>query len=360
MSFLRQPAPHSQPRTRSVPASSAPKLQGEEGFILLWVIFLAVMLLIALAVAAPRVAISIQRQKEIELVHRGQQYQRAIQLYYRKFGTYPASIDQLLNTDNMRFLRKRYKDPMTGKDDWRIIHLGQAKVPPMGFFGKPLTGLNGATGIGTPIGGAAGAPVSGIPGVGSSTTGSSPFGSSGINSPGEAGGFSNDNASPNGTPGAPTSEESAPATPDSAGFSSNSGKDAAGFSTAKDDSNSIGGGPIVGVGVPDPKASLISYKKQAHYNLWEFVYNPIEDQMKAAGQQGIATQSGTSNSNDNGFGNLGGNGSGTNTPGSGSGLGSFGSGSDNSGSTNFGGSGSGSTGSGNPPSNPNQSQDPQQ
>jgi hypothetical protein len=39
-------------------------------------------------------------------------------------------------TNEIRFLRKRYKDPITGQDDWRLIHMGEAKVPPMGFFGS--------------------------------------------------------------------------------------------------------------------------------------------------------------------------------------------------------------------------------
>ena len=52
----------------------------------------------------------------------------------------------------------------------------------------------------------------------------------------------------------------------------------------------LGGGPIVGVGIPNPKASLLIYKKQKHYNEWEFVYNPLEDQMQAGGIFGGSTQ----------------------------------------------------------------------
>ena len=54
--------------------------------------------------------------REVEAVHRGNQYVRAIRLYYRKFGHYPGSIEQLEKTNNIRFLRQRYVDPMTGKD----------------------------------------------------------------------------------------------------------------------------------------------------------------------------------------------------------------------------------------------------
>ena len=100
----------------------------QSGYILLAVLFLVALVLLSLAVAAPRIAKSIQRDRELELIHRGEQYKRAIKLYYRKFGSYPSSIEQLENTNNIRFLRKRYTDPMTGKDDWKIIHFGQAHV----------------------------------------------------------------------------------------------------------------------------------------------------------------------------------------------------------------------------------------
>src|SRR6185437_11732813 len=130
---------------------------GEDGYILIAVLFLVALVLIGLAVAAPRMAKSIQRDKEIEAVHRGEQYKRAIQLYYRKFGRYPSSIDQLVDTNNIRFLRKKYTDPITGKDDWRLIHPGQAKVPPMGFFGQPLAGVPGAANLGAHVSGATGA-----------------------------------------------------------------------------------------------------------------------------------------------------------------------------------------------------------
>jgi type II secretory pathway pseudopilin PulG len=350
---------------------AALRIGSEDGFILLWVIFLAVLLLIALAVAAPRVAISIQRDKELELIHRGQQYQRAIQLYYRKFGTYPTSIDQLLNTDNIRFLRKRYKDPLTGKADWRLIHLGEAKVPPMGFFGKPLSGLNGPTSIGSPIGGGVGTPATGTAGspnsgtsgfdnsFGSSAFSSSSFGSSGFDSTGSTG-FSNNTAtsSANANSGSNSSNSSGDSKTDAAGFNTgNTGKDAAGFTTEDNSGANIGGGPIVGVGIPVPKPSLVAYKKQTHYNQWEFVYFPIEDQMRAAAaalNSGVQTQSGTSSGNDDSFGNPTGNGTST-TNGPGSGNGNFG-------STNFGSdnSGSGSSGTGSSPNSSDQTQDQQQ
>src|ERR1700733_5513846 len=159
----------------------------ESGYILVAVLFLVALLVIALAVAAPRVAKSIQRDREMELIHRGEQYKRAIKLYYRKFGAYPSSIDQLMNTNQVRFLRKRYNDPMTNKDDWKLVYLGQAHVPPMGLFGQPLAnaGANAlGPGMASPVGGApttggnTTAPASGSTDGFGSSSGSSSFGSS--------------------------------------------------------------------------------------------------------------------------------------------------------------------------------------
>ena len=64
-----------------------------------------------------------QREKEAELVFRGEQYAHAIALFQRKFANAVApSIDVLVE---QRFLRKKYKDPMTN-DDFMPLTLGQA------------------------------------------------------------------------------------------------------------------------------------------------------------------------------------------------------------------------------------------
>jgi len=75
-------------------------------------------LLVALSVLAVFMTIALpvwntqaQREKEAELVFRGEQYARAVMLYQRKFANaLPPSVDVLLND---RYLRKKYKDPIT-------------------------------------------------------------------------------------------------------------------------------------------------------------------------------------------------------------------------------------------------------
>ena len=89
----------------------------EDGYMLVAVIFMMAILVLSLAVAVPKVKASIQRDREEETMQRGKQYIRAIQLYYKKFHAYPPSVDALVKTNEIRFLRKKYVDPTTGKDE---------------------------------------------------------------------------------------------------------------------------------------------------------------------------------------------------------------------------------------------------
>jgi hypothetical protein len=100
----------------------------ESGYALLFVYMMAAVIAIGLYMEVPRVAFEAQRDKEQLLIDRGEQYKRAIQLYVRKFNRFPADMQALENTQNIRFLRKQYTDPLTGKSDWRIVHVGPGGV----------------------------------------------------------------------------------------------------------------------------------------------------------------------------------------------------------------------------------------
>jgi type II secretory pathway pseudopilin PulG len=80
------------------------------------------------------------REKEEELIFRGNQYARAIGLFQRKFAnTAPPTIDVLVE---QRFLRKKYKDPITN-DDFQPIYANQAMQPMGGPGGQ--AGQQGAS-----------------------------------------------------------------------------------------------------------------------------------------------------------------------------------------------------------------------
>ena len=107
---------------------------------------------VMLTVAMPVWKQMAQREKEEELIFRGQQYVRAIGRFERKYAnTPPPTVDVLIQE---RFLRKKYKDPISSQDFVPILAAGAAAV---GAPGSAQGGLGGATPPSRP-----GQPVSGI------------------------------------------------------------------------------------------------------------------------------------------------------------------------------------------------------
>lgn len=252
----------------------------EQGFLLLGLIVAIFLILLALSVAAPKMARELRREREVETVHRGDQYVRAIQLYYRKFGHYPGSMEQLSKTNGMRFLRQNYIDPLTGKADWRIIKVGENKTTVKGFFGKPLAGLP-TSGLGSAAGmassfGTPGATTTGPGAQGGAFGSPSPMGSplggtssptSGIGSPGIGSpGTGMNSPSTSNTAGG----EAGPASSSSGGLQSTSASSFTGSS-----------GPFIGVGLVKEGDSIITLNEQSTYNTWEFIYDPRIEQLKA-------------------------------------------------------------------------------
>lgn len=220
--------------------------RNEEGFMLVFVIFLCALVLIGLAVAAPIITRQLRRDKEIESQHRMEQYVRAIQLYQRKFhNQYPPSIKALEGTNNIRYLRQQYVDPLTGKADYKLIHQGEQKTK-IKVFGKPLDDLG--VGLGAGLGSAAGLASP----VGGSTTVSS---TNALNS-----GF-----------GGASSATGATGSTGASGATGASGGGIFGDST---------GGVIVGVGTSRSGDSVTQPNEQATYETWEFWYDPRIEALK--------------------------------------------------------------------------------
>ncbi len=242
----------------------------EEGYILVAVIFMLAILILSLSVAIPRVRESIQRDREEETMQRGKQYIRAIQLYYRKFNAYPPNIDALIKTNDIRFLRKKYIDPTTGKDDWKPILFGQNKTPQaMGFFGQPLATASLA-GIG-PAGGNTGAPGS-SPAAGGGLFNNTPTSTTTDSGTSTTGGTDSNGNPTAGTGTTPTGTTGSGTTGSTFGSSNPTGN-----------GQTFGGGGIIGFSPQSPKQSILVYKKKNHYDEWEFLYSPLMDQQTAAG-----------------------------------------------------------------------------
>jgi type II secretory pathway pseudopilin PulG len=113
----------------------------ESGYAMAALLVGMTVLALFMSVALPAWRTAAQRERETELVFRGEQYARAIALYQRKYANvFPPSVDALLD---QRFLRKKYLDPMTN-GEFQVIPATQAAqaagapVPQQGQRGVPV------------------------------------------------------------------------------------------------------------------------------------------------------------------------------------------------------------------------------
>src|SRR5215831_4114488 len=89
--------------------------KGQHGYAMAALLVALTVMSILMTAAMPAWRQMARREKEAELIFRGQQYAHAIGLFQRKSGpgVLPPSLDVLVD---QKFLRKAYKDPITGED----------------------------------------------------------------------------------------------------------------------------------------------------------------------------------------------------------------------------------------------------
>tara|TARA_Y100000588_G_scaffold36271_1_gene34847 strand:+ start:162 stop:752 length:591 start_codon:yes stop_codon:yes gene_type:complete len=88
---------------------------------------------IVLSILLPVWNQSARRDREFELIFRGEQYARAVELYQRRFaGAYPPDFSTLIE---QRLLRRMYRDPMTADGEFRLVYLSQVEE----FIGESST-----------------------------------------------------------------------------------------------------------------------------------------------------------------------------------------------------------------------------
>src|SRR5271157_1825428 len=296
-----------EPKILEVPARSKSQLAGEGtisperiqregGYLLLSILLLVAFMVIAATIEAPLMVQQMKRDREEEMIHRGTEYARAIKKYYKKFGRYPANLEQLDNTNQIRFLRKRYKDPLTKDGKWKLLNYGdiQSILNPnapgtpaaalgtqgQNAFGQP----SAATSIGT-----TGTPSSQSqvgPGniVYGSTTGfdqNSPVAPQQQTSPSgnSPGGFATNSPQGNAQQG-PSPFANTFSLGASSGTNSNQPGGAGGSqaATITGGNQTFGGGAIVGVASVSKDPTIRIYNKKKTYNEWQFIYNPTMDQ----------------------------------------------------------------------------------
>src|SRR6202051_1301926 len=120
----------------------------QRGYMLITLMLGFALIAIGLLAVLPEIGQQIKRDREEEMRHRGTSYMRAIQHFYKKTGRYPSRLEELDNTNNIRYLRKHYKDPInrdpeTGKErEFKLLHMTDVNLS----NGPVLAQLAGAGG----------------------------------------------------------------------------------------------------------------------------------------------------------------------------------------------------------------------
>jgi type II secretory pathway pseudopilin PulG len=96
----------------------------ESGFTLAGLFVVMAVMAILLTVAVQSASFQAQREKEEELIFRGQQAVEAIRLFRARNGRFPLTLEELVKA-KPRVLRKPWADPMTGAPDWVPIYMGE-------------------------------------------------------------------------------------------------------------------------------------------------------------------------------------------------------------------------------------------
>jgi len=234
----------------------------ESGYAIVIVMFFLALLVLGLAAAAPTILSDVQREREKDMIWKGEQYARGVKLYYVKTHKFPPTLDDLTqNKTGIRFMRQAYKDPMNGQDgSWRLIYvgpsgqlIGSVKNHPISFAGQPTV----------------------APGVAGSQ---SSFGNSfGSNSFGA-------NNSPTNTNGAATGTGT-----DANSSSSSSQPQTLGQPLGTMDATNVIGGNIIGVGSKVDKKSFMWYEQAKNYKEFEFIWDPSKDVRIGGASKGIGT-----------------------------------------------------------------------
>ncbi|NTV96100.1 MAG: type II secretion system protein [Thiobacillus sp.] len=102
---------------------------GERGFVLVALLFLVVGLGVAMSALGTVWHTAAQREKEKDLLFAGEEYRRAIAGFWRASPAgqerLPKEIGELLLDPRfpykIRHLRKAYRDPMTGSEEWGLV-----------------------------------------------------------------------------------------------------------------------------------------------------------------------------------------------------------------------------------------------
>ena len=98
-------------------------VEKERGFLYIIVLFAIVLISIMFLKYFESWDYILKRDKEEELIFRGDQYVSAIENYQKKYpGAFPSSLKELYDK---KFLRRLYKEPFSKDGKWNIVSLSK-------------------------------------------------------------------------------------------------------------------------------------------------------------------------------------------------------------------------------------------
>jgi type II secretory pathway pseudopilin PulG len=111
-------------------------MRRQRGFTYLWLIFLLAVVAAGLAAIAQPASLSVRREREAELLFRGNEIARALTDYRAatpgEAKQLPTSLDELLEDRRgprlRRHLRRLYADPFTGAPDWVLVTTDDGRI----------------------------------------------------------------------------------------------------------------------------------------------------------------------------------------------------------------------------------------
>jgi type II secretory pathway pseudopilin PulG len=228
----------------------------ERGYAMAALLVAMSVMAIMLSTAMPVYQTVARREREAELVFRGEQYARAIALFQRKYGNqFPPDVDVLID---QKFLRKKYKDPITG-GDFQYLGAGSPELA-QAMSTTPQQALDALRGGGPGSTGGRGTPL------GAGATGSAGRGAAQQQS-------ATQSSFGRGTPLGAQQGMSAGRSP---------------FSAAAQAANAQGGGGILAVASKSTLTSLRLYNGKNKYNEWLFMATAASTQ--AGGPPGSGGQ----------------------------------------------------------------------
>ena len=284
---------------------SPARRRGESGYAYVMALFLIVAMIVSSQVVLQNMVTLRRRERERDTIWRGEQYQRAIRLYYHKTGKYPQSLDDLQKgMPELHFLRFcAYKDPMNTADgSWRFIYVNASgqiigsvryatlqQMALMDLNGGKLPGTQQPGTVGTPAADLAASSNDANAGANATTNANSQTSQQGPATPQQSASSTTTNSAPTSPTGMAGPTGTGTSLNGALGLAAQAANPLANLKPTGPVDGPVLGAFITGVASKMDRPSIKVYKGAKKYNEWEFIWNPLEDQARAV-QNGLSPQ----------------------------------------------------------------------